>query len=382
LPANGWKLFTALGLTVAVIAGGFCFGGEWGKIAGSAWQVLPFSVLAVCAYLGLERNWAKVLALVVLAVIILGAGLMTALMALLVVLESELIAGPEKRPTLDMSAVINLALVSAGIALATLLAATGFIPGVRRALARILPIDPDSFVHTVALVAVVALTLNCFVPLLVLSAPPLLSAVRVLEAQEADLTQGRGPGGMLLDELYGLVWLLPGAIFAVGFGVRRNLKEALQRLGLQVPTWRQVAAAVGLAMVLVIALTVLSASIDWAWDLLGWPQTDTKSFEKLMTPFLSPMGAVVLGVVAGLGEELAVRGVLQPRLGMLLSNLFFTGLHAFQYNWDALLAVFLLGLLFAMIRKKTNTTTSAIVHGTYDFSLTMAVVLQIPWLSE
>ncbi|MCX7861282.1 MAG: hypothetical protein N2385_14415 [Chloroflexus sp.] len=41
---------------------------------------------------------------------------------------------------------------------------------------------------------------------------------------------------------------------------------------------------------------------------------------------------MVIGVTAGLGEELGVRGVLQPRLGIWLSNLFFTSLHAFQYN--------------------------------------------------
>ena len=75
---------------------------------------------------------------------------------------------------------------------------------------------------------------------------------------------------------------------------------------------------------------------------------------------------------------MAVRGVLQPRLGLLLSNLFFTGLHALQYNWDALVTVFVLGLVFGLVRNRTNTTTSAITHGSYDFVLTIGSVLQIP----
>jgi hypothetical protein len=55
-----------------------------------------------------------------------------------------------------------------------------------------------------------------------------------------------------------------------------------------------------------------------------------------------------------------------------MSNLLFTSLHGFQYHWDALLSVFLAGLLLGMIRARSNTTTSAIVHGSYDFLLLLA----------
>ncbi len=46
------------------------------------------------------------------------------------------------------------------------------------------------------------------------------------------------------------------------------------------------------------------------------------------------------------------RGVLQPRLGFLLSNVFWVSLHAGQYNWDGLLGVFVTGLLLGLLRKK------------------------------
>jgi uncharacterized protein len=379
---GGWKLIAAFGLMAAVFTAGLVCGGEWGRIAWSALEVLPFTVLAVFAYLGIEHRWMRVLSLVVLAVITLGAGLATAILSLFVVFESAPLARPGPAPSLSASAVMKLALVSCGIGFAILIAATGFILCVRQALARILPLDPQSFVHTVALVVVGALTLISFVPLLVLSAPPLLSLVAILLAQGEDLTEGRGPGGMLLDELYGLVWLVPAAVIAVGYGVRRTQKKALERLGLQRPTGRQVAAGLGLGVALVLAVGVVSPGIDWLWDMMGWPTTDTKTFDQLLAHFFSPLGALVIGVVAGLGEELAVRGILQPRLGIWLSNLFFTGLHAFQYNWDGLVIVLGLGLAFGLIREKTNTTASAIVHGTYDFLLIMAVVLQIPWFSE
>jgi len=79
--------------------------------------------------------------------------------------------------------------------------------------------------------------------------------------------------------------------------------------------------------------------------------------------------ATIAAVVAGFGEELVFRGVLQPRLGILLPALMFTAVHALQYNFDALLQVFFLGIVFGVIRRRTNTTTSAIIHGGYDFVL-------------
>ena len=376
---RGWKLGAAFGLAVTIITAGIIFGGEWEHVAFGAWETVPVISLALLAYLG--TKWAKVLALVCLAMILLIAGLATLLITLLVV-ESGVFTQPNPVPSQVRNALIKLALISGGIGGAIMFASAGFFPGVRRSVSRVLPLDPESFVHMVALVIVTALTVLSFVPLLVLAAPPLETLVSIRLAQGEDLTEGRGRAGMLLNELYSLVWLVPATVLAVGYGVRRNFKQALERLGLQRPTRRQVAGGVGLAVVLVVTVGALSPCMDWIWGAMGWPKTDMKSFEKLLTHFFTPLGALVIGVVAGLGEELAVRGVLQPRLGIWLSNLFFTGLHALQYNWDGLLIVFFLGLILGLVRKKSNTTTSAIVHGSYDSLFVMAVVLQIPGFSE
>ncbi len=59
-------------LIIAGIAVGSSFGGEVGAIASSAWNVLPFTALAIFAYLGTRYPWAKVLALVILVLTILG----------------------------------------------------------------------------------------------------------------------------------------------------------------------------------------------------------------------------------------------------------------------------------------------------------------------
>jgi membrane protease YdiL (CAAX protease family) len=148
------------------------------------------------------------------------------------------------------------------------------------------------------------------------------------------------------------------------------------RLGFVRPTPTQVifGLAFGLALA-AIAAFVIDPAINWIWQTIGWPTTDSAAFNKLLTNLVTPLGAVLIGVTAGVGEEMAVRGLLQPRIGLIASNLVFTSLHAFQYGPDALLSVFLIGLILGIIRARSNTTTSAIVHGVYDFALVISSII-------
>ena len=103
-----------------------------------------------------------------------------------------------------------------------MIASWGFIYRVRRAIAGLLPIDPHSFVHTVAIPTVVALMLIFIVPLLILSGPPaLVVADTIMERLLAE----RGFGGLLLSDLYGLVWMIPASFLAVGCGAHRSLQQ-------------------------------------------------------------------------------------------------------------------------------------------------------------
>jgi uncharacterized protein len=378
---RGRHLAIAFGVLLILYGAGYAIGGEVWQIMLAGLQTLPFMLLALLAYLGIDRVWAKVGALGWLVLLVGSAALIAFSLGVAVLLESNG-SGPEALPQLVPGGEVRLLGLVAGLGLALVIGALGLLPVVRRDFSRVIPLDPSSFVHMIALVMAMSLTLVSFVPLIVLASPPLLDLVKRADETGLDLTGGRGDTGLLLDTLYPLIWLVPGAIIAVGYGVRRSLAGALERVGLVRPTARQMLAALGLAIVLVGAVQVIGIGIDWLWTALGWPKTDSEAFGELLGFALSPLGAVVIGVTAGLGEELAVRGVLQPRLGILLSNLFFTSLHAFQYSWDALLIVFIVGMTLGFIRKRTNTSTSAIVHGTYDFLLIMAAVLQVPGFSE
>ena len=202
--------------------------------------------------------------------------------------------------------------------------------------------------------------------------PPLLTLVNGAGNGALNNALSVGPESLV----YQFIWTIPAALIAAGWPIVRKLRAAFVRLGFVRPTPAQVVFGVGFGLVLAaIAAFVIDPGINWIWQSFGWPTTDAAAFNKLLTNLVTPLGAVLIGVTAGVGEEMAVRGLLQPRIGLIASNLVFTSLHAFQYGPDALLSVFVIGLILGIIRARSNTTTSAIVHGVYDFTLVMWSVI-------
>lgn len=359
--------------SVLIPSVGMVTGGELEAMLCGGLEPLPLALLAVLAYLGLHRPWARLATTITQALLLLFTGAFLVLLGALS-LGTHFNDPNQLLPPLEPGAgrkLLTLTIVLAGCAGLGCALTRGWGLAIRtQAGSPEVPIPECAEtlpVHRLGRSTVFALTLMFLAPLIVLNQPPLLVWIGKLEMAGQTLDDGRGSGGMLRDELYGLMWTVPACFFAVGYALRRSWREACERLGLVRPTRAQLGIALAATIVLLGATSVLDESIVWAWNRLGWPTTDMKAMERLFAFSLSPLGALVIGVVAGLGEELAIRGVLQPRLGILASNLFFAALHAPQYHWDGVLSVFLIGLALAQLRKATNTTTSALVHGSYDF---------------
>jgi membrane protease YdiL (CAAX protease family) len=354
-------VWVALLLGVTVVVGPIVAGGELQAFLLTAWQWVPLVILCIAAYVGTERPWGRVVAWLWLAALIVAGILLDGVIGLV-----RAPFGPDGEPAPGTLRAAGLAL---GVAVLAALASLATIPLGRRRY----PGDVG-FVRRLALVALVAFSGLAVVPLLVLGEPPILAILRADRESGIDPSQVRDDAGMLRDTVYAFCWNLPAALFAVGYGVRRSFRAALDRLGLVWPTPGQLVAAVGLSFVLFGASWLLDTALAALWTRLGWPTTDQEAIEALFAFALSLPAAVVVAIVAGVGEEMVVRGVLQPRLGILASNLFFTALHAYQYHWDALLAVFLIGLALGLIRQRTNTSVAALVHAGYDFLAIAALV--------
>jgi uncharacterized protein len=376
---SGWRVAAYVAVPLILVVGVLAAiaPAEVSRFLGVGAQFVPLAVLGWLAFAGVRNSGARVFTYIWLALLAAGILFLSLGYTLLAfVKDFSLLSGlgrnlgqvdaatydelfkPGLLPALGW-ALLLLTLV------AVLSAATLFRP-VRVKLARIMPIDPDNFVHTIALGILTLIFFSSLVPLLVLGGrPPLLELV----------TGASGLGDFSVrpvDLVYQLVWTIPAMLVVTGWPVARRFSETLARLGMVRPQAWQVGLAVGLALVLaVIATFALDPGIRSLWQALGWPTTDAEAFSDLLSDLLTPFGAVLIGVTAGIGEEMAVRGLLQPRIGLIASNLVFTAFHAYQYGFDALLSVFLVGLILGIVRARTNTTTSAIMHAVYNFSVVM-----------
>lgn len=315
----------------------------------SSAEVVPFVFLAVLAYSGEKDRRIRPFAVLWCLLLVMAVALFSFGLGVLSLSDAS---GVENIPPEETMRIAALCL------LASLFSLLGFLPGFRIICARHLPLDPQSFVHVLALVMVIAITLLPMVPLMATGTPPLLSP-SVL--QSLDLMRTGTPETIRLFT-YSLFWTIFGSFMMVGLFLKRDLQQALKRLALVLPTAIQVLIALVLALTMVVAFSIIDEAIRAFWEMMGWQTTDPELVMTLFESALTPLGALVLSISAGVGEELAVRGVLQPRFGMI---------------WPSLLSVFLAGMAFAFLRKYTNTSTCAIAHTVYDLVLFILVMMGI-----
>jgi hypothetical protein len=244
----------------------------------------------------------------------------------------------------------NWLAVAVACLLTALVACAPLLPAVRRGLARWLPIDPDSTVHTTALAFAVY------------QAGSSLGQMALIGDLEnlADSTLALS----VVDVLLTGVPLVLFALLGVGLFVRRGGHSTVERLGLLRPTAKQLAAAVGITLLLL----ALDLGVNQAWQALDPASYDLldRVTDNLFGGLLTVGGALVLGLSAGISEELLFRGAVQPRLGLLLATLLFAIGHL-QYGLSlATLEVFVIGLVLGLVRKRANTTVCILIHAAYN----------------
>lgn len=163
------------------------------------------------------------------------------------------------------------------------------------------------------------------------------------------------------------------AVMGVGLGVRRSWPEALQRLGVIRPGWRNVGAGIGTAIGLLAFLLLVSS----LWFTLAPEsfQALGNATDALFSEFNSLPLAVAVALSSAIGEEVLFRGALQPRFGLIPTTLLFAVLHV-QYTLSpAALIIFGVGLGLGLLRQQQNTTAAIVAHFVYNFSLLAVAIL-------
>ena len=240
--------------------------------------------------------------------------------------------------------------VAAACFLTSALAFLPLIPAVRRWVARWLPIDPESIVHTTAL------TFAIYQIGLSLGQMGLIGGLENLVEAELALT--------IWDVLLSGIPLALLALLGVGLLIRRDGRDTAERLGLRRPTWKQLIVAVGITVLLL----GFDFVVNWSWgevDPSGYELLNRVT-EQLFGGLATVTGALVLGLSAGISEELLFRGAVQPRLGLLLTAILFAIGHL-QYGLTvATLEVLIIGLVLGFMRQRTHTTICILIHAAYN----------------
>lgn len=159
--------------------------------------------------------------------------------------------------------------------------------------------------------------------------------------------------------------LLGLAFGAVGVGMQRTWRPAAERLGWRRPQPWHVALAIVLALVLALSTVPLNLLMS---SLMPHSQATIRQVSEHVFSGVPAWNLALIALFAGIGEETAFRGALQPRFGIVATAALFAMIHI-QYGPTFVeLWVFVHALIYGLVRRHLNTTTAVVAHATYDMS--------------
>lgn len=273
--------------------------------------------------------------------------------AVFIILEGVLIL---EMGTLFLS-ITNVEAYGYGMIITGLLSFLFFLKPIREGLAKVIDIDPDNWLHATALVFAI----------LVMGS----SLATALSFDVVSLSREIGldlVSVIIQDSLFVIV-----AFFGVGWLIRRDWKKTLKRLGLVKPSLRDIA----ISLEFVVLLFVFVIGVGLLGALLGGGSVfETESDPTIqMLGGIGVIGAIVLALGAGIGEEILFRGALQPRLGIIFTSIIFASVHIQYFDPLTLGLLFGVSILLGYERKISNTTACIITHAGYDMIVLLFAAL-------
>lgn len=245
---------------------------------------------------------------------------------------------------------------------------------VRRWVARFSNLDADNPLHAVSG------SMSMFI--LVYLSMTLGIGLDTLSAQLAARAEETGQPPMTV----GVLWIQTAlfvliALIGVGWPIRLSLRGTLSRLKIVRPGSREIAIAVGWALVMVPAVMLLEAAARAVG--VGIDADVETLTEQLIGPlFQNPWGIISIGLAAGIGEEALFRGAMQPRFGLVITSLLFALVHSNYGITLSTAVVFLLGMMLGWLRLRYNTSTAMIAHAVYNSTLALVAVTAVQFLNN
>lgn len=222
----------------------------------------------------------------------------------------------------------------------------------RRLIARVTPMDPSSPIDLCGLAMILAVMTF------------LIIQARLTGPVELGEGESRALAGNAAWLILTMVTFVAVAYASVGYRIYRNGDDATRRLGLTVPDLK----TIGISLACVIPCFIVSTigsllTVAFQPDLVDNVE---ETMDQITNGLQNPAGALLIGLTAGIGEELLFRGAVQPRFGIVIAALIWTTLH-FQYEFSFILVgLFGVGIVLGFQRKYFGTTSAIITHATYN----------------
>lgn len=267
----------------------------------------------------------------------------------------------------DLREILDVGQVAFVSSLALIAAVFGYnlvrTPELREWVALRLPAyNPVSFVHQAAvLLIMLVLLLNLFN--FVLS-----GGISGVADSFEDST------GVLYSSIFEATLFVTVGFLGAGYAIRRTLLEVLARLGLRMPTQQDVMWGVGMGLI----LCSFSFAFSIIWSELSDPETfaeQTEAANQISRQIDSLQMAVLISTSSAVGEEIFMRGALQPVFGIWLTSGFFALLHSQYLLTPTVVFIFLLGAAFGYMRLHISTTAAIIAHFVYNLTPFLLLVL-------
>jgi membrane protease YdiL (CAAX protease family) len=198
-------------------------------------------------------------------------------------------------------------------------------------------------------------------------------AVSVLTATgEEEIVTASSTISLVFSLIFTMLTFVSLAYIAVGYRIWRTGPEATERLGVRMPTLRTI--GIGFAFVIPVMVMNMIGGILVQIFQPGITDDLDKTLDSMTQGIQNPLGALLIGLTAGIGEELFFRGALQPRFGIVLTALAFALMHQqYELSW-VMLGMFGIGILLGIERQRYGTVAAIVTHATMNI---IAVMIQI-----
>ncbi len=170
------------------------------------------------------------------------------------------------------------------------------------------------------------------------------------------------------------------ACLGIGLAIRRTPSQALERLGLKMPTPQNILSGIGAG----IGLIILSVIMTLIWIKLVTPEQyaqQSAAAAEIDSQFNTLQSAFLLAIVSSVSEEILFRGALQPIFGMPLTTVLFVLFHNQYTLTPAMLIILVVGSGLALLRHYQSTTSAIITHFVYNF-VPIALVILLPQAAQ